>query len=349
MHDQRFWQNYINENSESIKIIIDRLYKKLSQTYQRCIQELSLNMNAVDAHRFVRDRLMTRLLNADELYQQTDEKEVPSDDKAYFKRQAAIVVHSYFWSTLVTQYYEQIQSIIRRKCFSDERKDVLSYINEQLVHNDFRILRRYNVKEKTKEEKKTISPENYLVYIVHMRINAFFDEGCNIPAWIKKLKDKLLKKIFQYLCCRKKNEDEFIPKLIGHKYSIIKKNIHCIQQKHPDCGYRYTEVCLEDTYFGHTPDEMDIEAITLKRLLNVVIFETYDDHPEDTLLIESLKKDLNNITIRDDQRLMLQLFFFEGYTYKEIGEKMGMRTDQISGQIRPIRENIKSILSKYLK
>jgi len=348
MHNQQYWQKYIDKNSDNIEKLIDRLNKQFGKQYQNCIQTLSLKMNDIEGHRFVYDRIITRLLNADNLYQQTDEKDVPSDDHAYFQRQVSVIVHSYFWSSLVTQQYQRIKYIISRKCFPNELTDVLSYINEQLVHNDYRILRIYNSKKKTEAKKKTISPEKYLEYIVHMRINAFFDKGCNIPTWIKRLKDNLLKTIFQYLCCRRKKEDEFIPKLKGHKYSTINKKILCIQKKHPNCGYRHTEVDLGEIYFGNTPEDMDIETITLKRLLNVVIFETFEDHSEDTLLIKSLKKDLNSINIRDEQRIMLQLLFFEGYTYKEIGKKMNMRTNQVSGQIRPIREAIKTILSNYL-
>jgi len=349
MYNQQFWQTYINKNSDVIDRLIDKNYKKFCRIYKKSIHTSSLKISAIDANHFVHDRLMKRLIDADTLYKNTDEKDVPLDDKSYFIRQISIIVHSYFWSSMVSHNYNRIESIIRWKCFPDEQDDVHSYIHGQLVNNDFRILRRFNQKKKQKnEKKKKITPEKYLENMVQLRINAFFDNGCNIPTWISRLKDNLLQKIYQYLCCRKKNEEDFIPKLKGHKFFTIEKNIDLIQKSHPNCGYQNTEVSIDQYMPGYKPNEMDIESITLMRLLNITIFETYEVHPADTLIIKSLKKDLNRANIRPSHRMMLRLYFFEGYTYKEIGEKMGMRTDQVSGQIRPVRETIKSILSKYL-
>jgi len=328
MYDNKFWRQYINKHREELKQLVRQFYPDKSE------------LNTV--LEFVNERLILRLVEADTKYKQTDSKDSISDIDLYFKVQATVIIQSYFWSVLIVNQYDKMQSIVNWKCWPDEREDVLSYITEKIIYNDYRVLRIH--------DKNRSTPESYFSYVVRQKIKSFFDEGCNIKAWIKK-RHSLFKKVYQYLCCRLRTEDEVIDKLTksNHKYNTIQHAIKQIQRKYPDCGVSDIEIPIETTILnGDIPKEMDIETLQLIRFLNVIFSEKYENSPDDTPLIQQLKKALNQQNIKAKQRIMIRLYFFEGYTYKEIGDKLGLTTDQVSGQIKYVRDKLKEIITQFL-
>jgi RNA polymerase sigma factor (sigma-70 family) len=328
MHDHKFWQHYINTHREELKQLVRQFYPDKNQFYT--------------VFEFVNERLIRRLVEADTEYKQTDCKEEFPDIDSYFETQAIVIIQSYFWSVFIVDQYDQMQSIVNWKCWPDERKEVLSYVRDKIIHNDYRALRIH--------DKDRSTPESYFSYVVHQKIKSFFDDGCNITAWIKK-RHSLFKKVYQYLCCRLRTEDEVIDKLTksNHKYNTIQHAIEQIQRKYPDCGVSDIEIPIETTLLnGYIPKEMDIETLQLIRFLNVIFSEKYENSPDDPPLMQQFKEELNQLNIKAKQRIMIRLYFFEGYTYKEIGDKLGLTTDQVSGQIKYVRDKLKEIITQFL-
>jgi len=335
MHDPDFWNQYLSENSETLKNLVRESYP---------------NKEFNDVFHYVCDRLILRLVEADTKYKTTDgtlglsdENNDHSNINNYFKCQAQIIIQSYFWSVFIVKNYEKMTSIIKKKCWPEERKDVSSFLNSKIIHNDYRRLR-------TKKDKYT--PDQHFSYVVNKNIDGFFYTNCNIPEWIEKLNNKLFRKVYQLLCCRKRTQDEVIDKLIKqkHKYSIIKDAIDKVQLKNPDCGIDEIMIPIDEIIIIDTTSQsVDPETISLKRILNVIFYESYENHPDDTLIIKRLKKDLKKLKIGPKLKVMLHLFFCEEYTYQEIADKMDMRLNQVTGQIQHIKRRLKEILKKYLK
>lgn len=157
MHDHKFWQHYINTHREELKQLVRQFYPDKNQFYT--------------VFEFVNERLIRRLVEADTEYKQTDCKEEFPDIDSYFETQAIVIIQSYFWSVFIVDQYDQMQSIVNWKCWPDERKEVLSYVRDKIIHNDYRALRIHDNDRST--------PESYFSYVVHQKIKSFCIHSAN--------------------------------------------------------------------------------------------------------------------------------------------------------------------------
>ena len=71
--------------------------------------------------------------------------------------------------------------------------------------------------------------------------------------------------------------------------------------------------------------------------------ESLEDYVIRQIEIENLQKAIQSLTAVQKQRL--QLYFFDGYTYRQIGEKLGVDERAIRNSITAALKKIKKILS----
>jgi len=287
-----------------------------------------------DAFQFTKKQLIRRLLEADKKYWRTDGKLGGNNTDDYFYHQALIVIQSYEWYKLVTINYEKMKKFISQKTSPNEREEVFLYVFEKIIDNEYRALR-INSKQTSKK---------ILFKQVKNKIGEFFHKKCNTPTWIRNHSNFLYWSVFKLLCCRKIDKYEVINILMqeGRKVSALENVITEIIIKHKDCGASDKPVKEGES---KPPDDT---TIFLQRLHDIFLNEKYEENPEDAVNIKKLKKDIKKLRINPKQKNMLRLYFCEEYTYREIAEKMGMRINQVSGQIAYIRRRLKRVLKKYL-
>ena len=71
--------------------------------------------------------------------------------------------------------------------------------------------------------------------------------------------------------------------------------------------------------------------------------ESLEDYVIRQIEIENLQKAIQSLTAVQKQRL--QLYFFDGYTYRQIGEKLGVDEKAVRNSITAALKKIKKILS----
>ena len=78
---------------------------------------------------------------------------------------------------------------------------------------------------------------------------------------------------------------------------------------------------------------------------DLVLFqeESLEDYVIRQIEIENLQKEIQSLTAIQKQRL--QLYFFDGFTYRKIGEKLGVDEKAVRNSITAALKKIKKILS----
>ena len=71
--------------------------------------------------------------------------------------------------------------------------------------------------------------------------------------------------------------------------------------------------------------------------------ESLEDYVIRKIEIENLQKAIQSLTAVQKQRL--QMYFFDGYTYRQIGEKLGVDEKAVRNSITAALKKIKKILS----
>lgn len=71
--------------------------------------------------------------------------------------------------------------------------------------------------------------------------------------------------------------------------------------------------------------------------------ESLEDYVIRQIEIENLQKAIQSLTVVQKQRL--QMYFFDGFTYRQIGEKLGVDEKAVRNSITAALKKIKKILS----
>lgn len=127
--------------------------------------------------------------------------------------------------------------------------------------------------------------------------------------------------------------EELITKLKDHEISNFKSWLHIVSKNYCLQQLRKKKVHLE------RPDDERIMQLSA------------ESHLDDMKILEQKELRLRDCiaTLRDEQRQIIELFYFAGNTYKHIAEINGISTETVRSRIQNGRRNLRMCLNSDQK